>query len=145
MPHAELLDPQGKTVIKNMKNINVEGVQDVRIGKHISMTFEAEDKAAAEDLTKKTCEKLLANVIMEKFEFQLHEIEEEVVEIPVEEEDGVASESQTSVRKAKKNRTMFQVRWWRAADGDGVASHVHTLSSMNSNGLLVSKYLRGSI
>ncbi|MEM0994244.1 MAG: phosphoribosylformylglycinamidine synthase subunit PurS [Bacteroidota bacterium] len=75
MPHAELLDPQGKTVMKNMKNINVEGVEDVRIGKHISMVFEAADEKAAHKLTHQTCKKLLANVIMEKYEFELQAVE----------------------------------------------------------------------
>jgi len=41
MPLKELLDPQGKTVANNMKNIDLEGVEDVRIGKHIRMTFVA--------------------------------------------------------------------------------------------------------
>ena len=33
MPLKELLDPQGKTVVKNMKNIDITGVSDVRIGR----------------------------------------------------------------------------------------------------------------
>jgi phosphoribosylformylglycinamidine synthase len=75
MPHAELLDPQGKTVLKNMNHVDIEGVEDVRIGKHVTMTFEAADRAAAEELTKRSCEKLLANLIMEKYTFELHELE----------------------------------------------------------------------
>ncbi|HMR42658.1 MAG TPA: phosphoribosylformylglycinamidine synthase subunit PurS, partial [Saprospiraceae bacterium] len=30
MPHKELLDPQGKTVVKSMKNLHISGVEDVR-------------------------------------------------------------------------------------------------------------------
>ena len=74
MPHAELLDPQGKTVLKNMNHVDIEGVEDVRIGKHVMMTFEAPDRAAAEEITKRSCEKLLANLIMEKYTFELHEL-----------------------------------------------------------------------
>ncbi|MEM9887375.1 MAG: phosphoribosylformylglycinamidine synthase subunit PurS [Bacteroidota bacterium] len=97
MPHAELLDPQGKTVLKNMKNINVEGVQEVRIGKHISMTFEAKNKAAAKNLTKKTCEKLLANLIMERYEFELFPVAEEEQENNTELEESAEDQEQVEV------------------------------------------------
>lgn len=71
MPHAELLDPQGKTVSNNMKNIDVMGVEDVRIGKRIEMKLEAADEAEAEQKVETACKKLLANLIMEKFSFEL--------------------------------------------------------------------------
>lgn len=78
MPHAELLDPQGKTVLKNMGNVDIEGVQDVRIGKHVTMMVEAVDEESAKAIIQKSCEKLLANLIMEKFSFEIFPIEEEV-------------------------------------------------------------------
>ncbi|HMX39473.1 MAG TPA: phosphoribosylformylglycinamidine synthase subunit PurS, partial [Saprospiraceae bacterium] len=40
MPHRELLDPQGKTVVNNMKHLDLEGIHDVRIGRHVSMALE---------------------------------------------------------------------------------------------------------
>ena len=78
MPHAELLDPQGKTVLKNMGNVDIEGVQDVRIGKHVTMMVEAADEESAKAVVQKRCEKLLANLIMEKFSFEIFPVEEEV-------------------------------------------------------------------
>jgi len=78
MPHAELLDPQGKTVLKNMGNVDIQGVQDIRIGKHVTMVVEAEDEETAKAIVQKSCEKLLANLIMEKFSFHVFPIEEEV-------------------------------------------------------------------
>jgi phosphoribosylformylglycinamidine synthase subunit PurS len=71
MPHKELLDPQGKTVTKNMKNIDVHGVADIRIGKHISMTLEAADEAEATEKVETACKKLLANLIMESYSYKL--------------------------------------------------------------------------
>lgn len=71
MPHQELLDPQGKTVANNLDNIDVSGVTDVRIGKHIQMHLEAEDEAAANEKVEQACKKLLANLIMEKYTFEL--------------------------------------------------------------------------
>ena len=73
MPHKELLDPQGKTVAKSLEKINVSGVEDVRIGKHIHITLEADSKEAAESKVDNACKKLLANVIMEKYDFTLSE------------------------------------------------------------------------
>ena len=69
MPHKELLDPQGKTVAKNLKNIHIHSVEDVRIGKQIKMKIEAASKEEAERITEEACKKLLANVIMENYEY----------------------------------------------------------------------------
>ena len=71
MPHKELLDPQGKTVTKNMANIDVTGVTDMRIGKHITMTIEANSEAEANAKVDTACKKLLANLIMETYTFSI--------------------------------------------------------------------------
>ena len=71
MPHKELLDPQGKTVAKNMKNVDIEGVEDVRIGKHITLRLEADSKEEARDKVDAACRKLLTNVIMETYSYTL--------------------------------------------------------------------------
>jgi phosphoribosylformylglycinamidine synthase len=75
MPHKELLDPQGKTVAKNMKNIDIFCVEDVRIGKHITMTLEADSQNMAQEIVTTACQKLLANPIMEHFTFELLPLE----------------------------------------------------------------------
>ena len=71
MPHKELLDPQGKTVGNNLKNIDLSGIQDVRIGKHISLRLEAEHEADAREKVEAACQKLLANLIMETYTYKL--------------------------------------------------------------------------
>ncbi len=71
MPLKELLDPQGKTVTKNMKNINLSGVEDIRIGKHIQMTLEADDEKAAKEKVEIACKKVLSNVIMESYTYEI--------------------------------------------------------------------------
>ena len=75
MPHKELLDPQGKTVAKSMVNLKISGVDDVRIGKHIEMQLQADSTAEAQEKVELTCKKLLANLIMETYSFELEEIE----------------------------------------------------------------------
>lgn len=74
MPHKELLDPQGKTVCKNLPNIDIIGVTDVRIGKHIEMIFEAADPEAATELVETACKKLLANTIMETYSYRISQM-----------------------------------------------------------------------
>lgn len=74
MPHKELLDPQGKTVSNNMKNLDITGVDDVRIGKHITMTFDADNEKDANEKVDTACKKLLANLIMEKYTFSIKSV-----------------------------------------------------------------------
>jgi phosphoribosylformylglycinamidine synthase len=70
------LDPQGKAVLKNLHNIDINEVKQLRIGKHITMDPAADDVKAAEAIVEKACKKLLANVIMERYEFRLEAKEE---------------------------------------------------------------------
>ena len=71
MPRKELLDPQGKTIANNMHNVGIDGVEDVRIGKNIEMSFEAASMEDAEALVEKACKNLLANVIMESYTYEV--------------------------------------------------------------------------
>lgn len=71
MPHRELLDPQGKAVVNNMKHLDLAGIQDVRIGRHVSISLEAGSEAEARQKVDIACQKLLANLIMETYTFEL--------------------------------------------------------------------------
>ena len=71
MPHKELLDPQGKAVVNNMKHLDLSGINDVRIGRHVTVTLEANDEADAHQKVDTACKKLLANLIMETYHFDL--------------------------------------------------------------------------
>ena len=73
MPLQALLDPQGKAVTGSMKNIGLPEIQNVRIGKHISLEIDAPTKEAAQKKVEESCKKLLANPIMEFFEITLEE------------------------------------------------------------------------
>jgi phosphoribosylformylglycinamidine synthase PurS subunit len=75
MPHRELLDPQGKTVANNMKNLQIDGVEDIRIGKQILMTLTAADEEEARSKVDTACQKLLANPIMESYAYSLVVVE----------------------------------------------------------------------
>ena len=71
MPLKALLDPQGKTVSASMKNLGLAEVTDVRIGKHISLNIDAVNEKEACAKVDEACQKLLANQIMESYNFEL--------------------------------------------------------------------------
>ena len=74
MPLKNLLDPQGKAVSASMGNVGISEITNVRIGKHITLEIDAENKEVAHTKVTEACTKLLANQIMEGFEFTLEEI-----------------------------------------------------------------------
>jgi len=71
MPHKALLDPQGKAVTGSMANIGLPLVLNVRIGKHITMELEAANETEAKQMAEIACTKLLANLIMESYEYTI--------------------------------------------------------------------------
>jgi phosphoribosylformylglycinamidine synthase subunit PurS len=71
MPLKEILDPQGKAVTGSMKNLGLTDIHNVRIGKHISLEVEAATEEAAHESVDQACKQLLANLIMESYEFTL--------------------------------------------------------------------------
>jgi phosphoribosylformylglycinamidine synthase len=71
MPQKALLDPQGRAVTASMKNLQLNEIQNVRIGKHITLEVEADSEQAASEKVDLACKKLLANPIMETYDFIL--------------------------------------------------------------------------
>ncbi|MDR3181144.1 MAG: phosphoribosylformylglycinamidine synthase subunit PurS [Prevotellaceae bacterium] len=69
MPLKALLDPQGKAVTSVIHNTGFADIDQVRIGKHITLEIEATDKAEAERRVDEVCRKVLHNPIMEGYEF----------------------------------------------------------------------------
>lgn len=71
MPLKDLLDPQGKAVLSGLNNLNLSGVQDVRVGKHITLDVEAASEEEAKKTADEACKKLLANPVMEFYEIEM--------------------------------------------------------------------------
>ncbi|MBW7845765.1 MAG: phosphoribosylformylglycinamidine synthase subunit PurS [Bacteroidia bacterium] len=71
MPHKALLDPQGKAVTGSMKNIGLPQINNVRVGKRITLEVEADNEDKAKQMVDEACKKLLANQIMESYDFTL--------------------------------------------------------------------------
>ena len=70
MPLKNLLDPQGKAVMGGLKNLGIV-VNDVRIGKHIDLSIDAESETEAREKAEEAAKKLLANQVMEQYEITI--------------------------------------------------------------------------
>ena len=66
-------DPQGLTIRGGLHSLGFESVQDVRAGKYIEITLDAEDKSEADAQVTEMCRKLLANPVIEDFRFELEQ------------------------------------------------------------------------
>ena len=71
MPLKELLDPQGKAVAHGLQKMDFNEVDDVRVGKHITIKLNASSKEEANAKVEAACKKLLANPIMEGYKFEI--------------------------------------------------------------------------
>ena len=67
----EVLDPQGDAVRRALVSLGFSGVRDVRVGKLVEIEMDGADHARAEQDLRAMCEKLLANAIIEEFDFEI--------------------------------------------------------------------------
>ncbi len=72
MPLKELLDPQGKAVMGGLENLGLTGVEDVRVGKNITLQVNAESPEKAKSIAEEASKKLLSNPVMEYFEVSVN-------------------------------------------------------------------------
>ena len=73
MPLKALLDPQGKAVGHGLKNMGINAVDNIRIGKHITLEIDAASKEEASKKVDEACKKLLSNPVMESYHFTINE------------------------------------------------------------------------
>ena len=66
-----ILDPQGKAIEHSLKSLGYDEIEDTRIGKYIELKINAKSGKEASDIAGKACEKLLANPVMEDYEFEI--------------------------------------------------------------------------
>ena len=69
-----ILDPQGKAVEQGAKLLGFNNIEQTRIGKHIEFFINVQEKQLAEKEVTEYCHKLLANPIMEDYEYKLEEV-----------------------------------------------------------------------
>ena len=69
-----ILDPQGKAVEIGAKHLGLNNIQNTRIDKYIEFNVDTTERKSAENEVNDYCKKLLANPIMEDYEFTLEEV-----------------------------------------------------------------------
>jgi len=72
MPLKELLDPQGKAVMGGLQNLGLTNVEDVRIGKNITLQVNADSAEKAKQIAEDASKKLFSNPVMEYFEVSVN-------------------------------------------------------------------------
>jgi phosphoribosylformylglycinamidine synthase len=64
-------DPQGQAIQQSLHTLGFEVVKDVRMGKFLEIDLQATEKESAEVQIKSMCQKLLANMVIEDFRYEL--------------------------------------------------------------------------
>jgi phosphoribosylformylglycinamidine synthase PurS subunit len=76
-----IADPEGQTIAGGLQALGFPTVDDVRAGKLLRVSFEAEDRDSAEEAVEAMCRRLLANPVMETADWEI-----QAEGIPAEEE-----------------------------------------------------------
>ena len=66
-------DPQGVTVLGALKNLGFTTPANVRVGKYLEVSLDAGSQDEAREQVDEMCQKLLANVVIEQYRFDLEE------------------------------------------------------------------------
>jgi phosphoribosylformylglycinamidine synthase PurS subunit len=71
-----VLDPQGEAVKGAVHRLGYQNVEDIRIGKYFEIKVSASDEEAVVAEIEEVCDKLLANVNMETYRYELVKMED---------------------------------------------------------------------
>ena len=70
-----ILDPQGKAAHHALQNLGLKSITQVRIGKHIELMIQADDREQAMEMANQAANKLLANPVMEDYDIEVTELQ----------------------------------------------------------------------
>ncbi len=70
-----ILDPQGSAVLKALKSLGYQNVEDVRVGKHIEVLLQGDSSENAKLELNEMCGKLLANPVIEDYKVDIAEVQ----------------------------------------------------------------------
>ncbi len=77
MPKEEISDPQGQAVERTLPSLGFSDIQSVRVGKRIEIVLDAADQVAAEQTAVAMCDKMLANPVIEDYELEVIELQQD--------------------------------------------------------------------
>lgn len=72
-PKKAILDPQGKAIANSLHSLQYDEVADVRMGKYLEIRLHGLSRIQAEQRVEEMCRRLLANLVIEDFHFDITE------------------------------------------------------------------------
>lgn len=72
-PKKAILDPQGKAIANSLHSLHYDEVNDVRMGKYLEIRLHGLSYTQAEQRVEEMCRRLLANLVIEDFRFEIVE------------------------------------------------------------------------
>ncbi|HEX2184820.1 MAG TPA: phosphoribosylformylglycinamidine synthase subunit PurS [Chloroflexota bacterium] len=66
-------DPQGLAIAGGLQRLGFAGVEEVRAGKYFEVRLDAADAQSAQQAVEEMCQRLLANAVIERYDFELVE------------------------------------------------------------------------
>lgn len=73
-----ILDPQGEAVRGAVHRMGFDEIDDIRIGKYFEIKVSSQEDRDIEETIETICDKLLANVVMETYRYEIEEVKETV-------------------------------------------------------------------
>ncbi len=67
-------DPQGLTIKGALHDLDFQNVSSVRVGKYMEVVLDEKSRAKAEAQVEDMCRRLLANLVIERYRFELEEV-----------------------------------------------------------------------
>jgi len=67
-----VLDPQGKAAEESLHSLGFTEVSGLRIGRYMELNLTGTSRKEAENRLKEMCDKLLANPVIEDFEYEIN-------------------------------------------------------------------------
>ena len=67
-------DPQGATVLGALQSMGFGSVDSVRVGKYMEIRIAEKERKLAEKRVREMCDRLLANLVIEEFRFELQKL-----------------------------------------------------------------------
>jgi len=66
-----VLDPQGSAIKNSLGNLGLNAIESVTQGKYFEIEIAEQDQEKANEIVEQACKELLANTVIENYEFEL--------------------------------------------------------------------------
>jgi phosphoribosylformylglycinamidine synthase len=90
-PKPGILDPAGRAVEGSLGHLHIDGVHDVRIGRRVELTVDADDESVARGTVERLAGDLLSNPLIEAYAIELLGATSSAVSDPAGDEVGAAA------------------------------------------------------